>query len=206
MDGKAYSRCQCRTKNLREARLRVIPPLFRDARLTELRPDAEKHPRQASLINAAKADPDGSYFLAGRSGTGKSHVMWALYRHAVEQGDRTVVACTMTQLLDEYRAFISAVDRDQRPVYPRLSVDDLTDGKRRYAVFLDDIDKANPTAYAGEKIFAIVNAICEFQHQLVVTTNKTPEELIAFYNRSDDTRGPAIVRRMMEGANVVKMF
>lgn len=188
------------------ANLRAIPPVFATADLSNMQPDAARHPRQAALIQAAKANPTASYFLAGRSGTGKSHVMWALYRRAVELGDRTVIACTMTQLLDEYRAFISAVEHDQRPTYPRLSVDDLTDGKRRYAIFLDDIDKANPTAYAGEKIFALVNAICEFQHQLVVTTNKTPEDLIAFYDRSDDTRGPAIVRRMMEGANVVKMF
>jgi DNA replication protein DnaC len=164
-----------------------------------------KHTKQDGIIGAMRSKPDRSYFLAGIPGTGKSLMMWSLYRYAVETGTTKVVACTLSELLDEYRAFIRASKADQGPIYPRLNADELRQADTRYSIFLDDIDKANPTDYVAEQVFNIVNAVYEYGHQLVVTTNKPIRALIDHYDRSD-SRGEPIVRRMTENATIVEMF
>src|SRR6185369_5076311 len=85
--------CECRRKEIRARRLLKMPPHFQSVRLSEIKPDPRRHPKQAELLTAAKTNPLGNYFLAGKFGTGKTLIMWALYREAVEQ-DRRVVCCT----------------------------------------------------------------------------------------------------------------
>lgn len=190
---------------IKRGRIAAIPLRFSGVKLEDLQPLNAKHARQAEAIAYMRKHPDASYFFAGSPGTGKTLFMWALYRQAVEDEQAKVVITTLAGLLDEYRAFIRANAAGDNPRYPRLSAEELNQGERRYSIFLDDVDKANPTDYAAEQIFAIVNAIYEHKHQLVVTTNKSIKELIAHFDRSDDRGGP-IVRRMLDGAKVFEMF
>jgi DNA replication protein DnaC len=175
----------------------MIPPKFRGLTLDSLQPELAKHRKQVEVVPFIKANPERSYFLSGSTGTGKSTFMWALYRHAIEGPNRAII-CTLSELLDEYRSHIGGGK------LPRLCAWQLTEGVK-YSLFLDDVDKANPTDYAAEQIFLLANAIYEHRHQLVVTTNKTIAGLVDFYNRSDD-RGSAIVRRMIDGAKIIEMF
>lgn len=202
VEGKGARPCPACIKR---GRIAKIPERFVDARLDLLQPINAKHAKQAEILSFMRKEPESSYFFAGRPGTGKTLFMWALYRHAVESERPKIVITTLTSLLDEYRAFIRASSAGDVPRYPRLSPEELNQGETRYSIFLDDVDKANPTDYAAEQIFAIVNAIYEHKHQLVVTTNKSVSELIAHFDRSDD-RGEPIVRRMMDGAKVFEMF
>lgn len=201
--GRGARSCVCALKAERERKIAKIPVKFQGLTLSNLQPLPAKHPKQSEFVPYIKANPEKSYFLAGKPGTGKSTFMWALYRQAIE-GRNHVVICTLSDLLDEYRAYIGASMRREEPQHPRLSSWQLAEG-RPYSIFLDDIDKANPTDYAAEQIFKLVNAIYEHRHQLVVTTNKSIEGLIRHYDKSDD-RGEAIVRRMMDGAKVMEMF
>lgn len=203
--GKGARTCECRVRVQNEKRIAKIPPAFRNIRLEDIVPNTSKHSKQPQVIAHMKANPTESYFLAGRPGTGKTLMLWALYRHALERGVSHVVCCTLAELLDEYRSFIRAVKADDQPRYPRLNATQLREDGVRYSIFLDDLDKANPTDYAAEQVFALVNAIYEFRHQIVVTTNKSVEQLKAHYNRSDD-RGEPIVRRLIENSTVVEMF
>lgn len=190
---------------IKRGRIARIPERFIDASLDRLQPLTAKHARQPEVLAFMRNEPEKSYFLAGNPGTGKTLLMWALYRHAVESERPKVVITTLTSLLDEYRAFIRASAAGDTPRYPRLNAEELSQGGTCYSVFLDDVDKANPTDYAAEQVFAIVNAIYEHKHQLVVTTNKSIQELINHFDRSDDRGGP-IVRRMIDGAKVFEMF
>ena len=86
------------------------------------------------------------------------------------------------------------------PVLAASSADSIA------ADIIDDIDKARPTEYAAEQFFEILNAIYEYQHQLVVTTNLRVKELADHFDRADERFGGAIVRRLTENAKIYEMF
>jgi DNA replication protein DnaC len=154
-----------------------------------------------------RANPHRSYFLGGTFGTGKSLIMWALYRHAVSTDMPGIVVCTLTELLNEFKAFIQAsIERRDDKKYPRIAAETLRQNHTRYAIFLDDIDKAKPTEYAAEQLFELVDAVYAFQHQLVVTTNLSVNRLVKHFERADDRYGGAIVRRITDGAKICEMF
>lgn len=197
--------CVCRLEKLRQVRLDTIPMNFRNAVLAKIEPMPNVHENQKTVIPAMKENPAGSYFLAGKTGKGKSLLMWALYREAV-LADKKVVACTLTELLDEYKRFIQLSMANQPLVYPRLSSGDLTQNHTKYSIFLDDIDKARPTEYAMEQLFELANAIYNYQHQVVVTTNLSLAKLIEHFERADERFGGAIVRRLVNNGMVCEMF
>lgn len=198
--------CKCRLAKIRADRLSKIPPKFAQFHLSTLEPDVNIHPAQAELIPFIKANPNHSYLLAGKFGCGKSLMMWLLYRHAIKETSRKVVVCTLAELLQEFRAFIQSSMNNETPKIPRLNAADLKQTEQPYSIFLDDIDKARPTEYAAEQFFEIVNAIYEYRHQLVVTTNLRIRELSDHFDRADERFGGAIVRRLTDNAKIAEMF
>jgi DNA replication protein DnaC len=198
--------CKCRLAQIRANRLSKIPPKFALFHLSTLEPKPSAHREQVTMIPFIKENPERSYLLAGRFGSGKSLMMWMLYRNAIKQTDRKVVVCTLAELLAEFRAFIQSSKDNETPKLPSLCAAELRQKERPYSIFLDDIDKARPTEYAAEQFFEIVNAIYEYQHQLVVTTNLRVQELSQHFDRADERFGGAIVRRLVDNAKVVEMF
>lgn len=165
-----------------------------------------KNDMQKRVLTSMRENPESSFFLAGTFGCGKSLMMWMLYRHVVLMAETRVVATTLTALLNEYKALMQASRNDSDPVLPCLNAEELRQNKQRYSIFLDDIDKARPTEYAAEQFFEIVNAIYDFRHQIVVTTNLGMQALTEHFNRADPRYGGAIVRRLVDNAKVVEMF
>ena len=204
--GKGARPCECRLNKYREWLIGRIPSRFTGVSLETLKPDPSIHPKQAAAIQTMIAEPEASYFLAGKAGVGKTMLLWALYRKAVEIGQRRVICCTLSNLLEEYRALFRAIDAGMKPELPRLTAEMLDQSSVKYAVFLDDLDKAVVTDWAGEQVYRLVNAIYERGHQLVVTSNKSINELTRQYSRKDETLGEPIVRRMTEDAIVVEFF
>lgn len=198
--------CGCRLTRIRESKLAAIPPKFAGVTLDNIQPRTDLHSKQAEIVEQIKADPNKSYFFGGKFGTGKSVFMWTLYRHAVDTNRPKIVCCTLAELLNEFRAFIQASVNRETPVIPRLNAADLRQNHTRYAIFLDDIDKAKPTEYAAEQLFEIVNVIYEYQHQLVVTTNLSVGGLLDHFDRADDRFGGAIVRRILDNASIHELF
>ena len=193
-------------KTLREKRLSILPPNFRNCRLETLEAMPALHSEQSNVVAEIKKNPGGNFFLAGDFGTGKTYLLWTLYRYAVEQDTRRVIACTLSELLTEYKNFIQASIKGDPLIYPRISAEDLRQTHTKYSIFIDDIDKARPTEYTAEQLFELADAIYSYQHQVVVTTNLTLEKLVAHFKRADERFGGAIVRRLVDKAYICEMF
>jgi DNA replication protein DnaC len=198
--------CECRLTVLRDKRLAQIPAEFRSLNLATLKADKERHAKQVEAIAKIKANPTGSYIFCGRFGTGKTMLMWTLYKHACEMNQPRMVQCTLAQLLTEYRNFIAANKEDSDAVWPRLNAEELRQNDTRYSLFFDDIDKARPSEYTAEIFFEIADAVYAYQHQLVATTNLSIGKLIQHFDRADERFGGAIVRRLVEHAEIIEMF
>jgi DNA replication protein DnaC len=206
-DGRGVRWCECRRREIRRQRLAGIPPKFAAVTLETLEPKLKVHADQERHIPYIKANPLRSYLLAGTFGTGKTWLMWALYRHAIDRDVTGLVVCTLSELLNEYKAFIQAsMERREDKKYPRIGAETLRQNHTKYSIFLDDVDKAKPTEYAAEQLFELVDAIYSFGHQLVVTTNLRPAALVKHFERADDRFGGAIVRRITDGAKICEMF
>lgn len=145
-------------------------------------------------------------FFNGRPGVGKTMLMWAVYRHIVEAGTHYVAFKTLADLLEEYRSVFRSFDDGGEIVIPAVRAEALQQNHTKYAIFLDDIDKANFTEYASEQVYRLVNAAYEYGHLLYVSTNKNVGSLIAQFSKRDDARGEPIVRRMLDGAIAIDMW
>lgn len=206
--GKPYQmqkRCVCFLENIRRKRLATVPPKFQNATIANLKADTTRHPKQVEFVPMIKQNPQSSYFLAGSFGTGKTHLMWALYHEAV-MNDRNTVICTLNELLNEYKGCIHASMNNQETIYPRLSAEDLRQNHSKFSIFLDDVDKARPTEYVAELVYDLADAMYSYNHQIVLTTNLSVKKLAEHFERADERYGGAIVRRFVENAKIIEMF
>jgi len=117
---------------------------------------------------------------------------WLLYREAVEAG-RIAVALPLSELLAQYRVWEKDSDK-----LASIMPEDLRQNRRRYFLFLDELEKARPSEYAGEMLFRLTDAAYSFGHQLVVTTNATKQGLAEHWSKNGDTYGVSILRRILE--------
>ncbi|MEX5669406.1 hypothetical protein ABFV57_31580, partial [Pseudomonas neuropathica] len=81
-----------------------IPAIYQSLRLESAKPDVERHPLQADILQAMQRQPLASYALFGKNGCGKSLFGWLLYRTAVESG-RSAVGVPLSELLAQFRAW-----------------------------------------------------------------------------------------------------
>src|SRR5581483_7419547 len=102
VEGKGAQECGCRIRAKIIRKLERIPPEYEHLRIESVAPDLKRHPKQAFVWQTVKRHPDRCYLLCGRSGVGKSAVMWALYAHAVEQY-RPAVAMSLSELIEDFR-------------------------------------------------------------------------------------------------------
>ena len=197
MSGKGARPCKCAVEQMRQRRLAKIPAEFEGMDLASLTP--QRHNGQADVIEAFRSRPTDNYFLAGGFGSGKTMLMWLLYRYLVETGRTTPFVFTLIELLDDYKASFNSGS------IPTLTADHLRT-TNKYTVFLDDIDKARPTEYAAEQLFNLVDAIYAYKHQLVVTTNLRAIDLKDHFDKADERYGGAIVRRILNNTTRFEMF
>ena len=177
VDGLGAKRCRCVRRRLARKALSVIPLQFGRPRLSRLQPRGDIHPKQIEVIEIIKARPYASYLLCGVNGSGKSHIAWALYRHALAQR-RRVIACSLNQLLRQWRDWElrnpelrMTSCRDPSKGYPLILPEDLSSGAA-YTVFLDEFEKAGVTDFTSRMLFELVQGLRDFGHQLIVTSNK----------------------------------
>jgi DNA replication protein DnaC len=198
--------CICRKQKACEKLLAAIPPEFRNANLENLVANSEIHSKQMEAIELIKANPDGSYVITGRYGSGKTHLFYALYRYAVERAKK-VFGGTFRGLLDEYQKEIILSKAGER-YSPPITAEDYKQSEYKCALFLDDIDKARATEYAAEKLFEILDAVYSNHHQFVVTTNLRVEELLRHFEKADEfgRYGGSIIRRLLQRATEIEMF
>ncbi|NDJ86221.1 MAG: ATP-binding protein [Chloroflexi bacterium] len=121
------------------------------------------------LVSFYAQQPDGWLLLQGGYGSGKTHLAAAVGNYQLDQGHE-VVFVTVPDLLDHLRVSYSAG--------AEVSYDDLFMRVRSTPfLILDDLGTESPTAWAGEKLFQLLNH--RYVHRLptVVTTNRAIERM-----------------------------
>jgi DNA replication protein DnaC len=151
-----------------------------------------------------RASPNDSYLFLGKNGTGKSHFAWALFRHAVASR-RPAIACTVRDLLTEFRRLEVGVSDGEILRRPRVTAEILRKGGRPWFLFLDEFEKARPSEFASEQLFNLLDAAKSFNHQIVVTSNLTVDGLKHHWSRIDPIWGNSILSRL-EFCNQVEFF
>jgi DNA replication protein DnaC len=194
-------RCRCRRAAILSQRLAQIPPRYEGVTLNALAARTDLHPKQKISVELMRHNPTDSYAFCGKPDTGKTHLMWALYERASRDLDRRIVACSMLQLINEYREAFKPRADDAPPPEVRIRPNDLMQSHTPYSLFFDDIDKPKLTEYVAEQIHALFDAAYINKHQIVVTTNLSPDRLVEHFERADDRYGAAIVRRIVHGGN-----
>lgn len=200
--GRGARACACREQKRVAERLAALNrryARFAEFDLYGLRPRTDLHPKQAALIPAAQADPGRSWLLFGGTGSGKTLLGYCLAKLAIEQG-RPVVAVTLAELLEQYRAQARGGDQ-----LPAIDAETLREGKGRHLIFIDEIDKARPTEFAAEKFFQLANAIYDTGQQVVVASNLDKAALVGHWERASGGEsgegsqyGAPILRRLAE--------
>ncbi len=171
-----------------------VPAHFRDVRMATLEPSnrsklAPEH--QLSLIHQIQDRPNDSYFLCGAPGSGKTHLMTALYRTALEtwvdldavlaKQRIAVFRITASVLLDQHVQYEKkSFDDDTTPI-PLVPVAKfqwpIADG---YGVclFIEELDKIIPSEFKLNKLCQLVDIVWASNGQLVATSNKSPAQLL----------------------------
>ncbi len=205
--GKGARRCLCRAPALIAKRLMKIPPRYEGVTLDSLAARSDIHSGQASTVEYMKTHPEESYVFCGKAGTGKTHLFWALYQRATQNIQRAVVACSMLQLINQYREAFRP-QPEGAYVEPQVEIrpNQLMQSALPYSLFFDDIDKPKITEYVAEQVHALFDAAYNFKHQIVVTTNLLPEQLEAHFERVDERYGRATVRRIVHDGNALVEF
>lgn len=115
-------------------------------------------------------DPNGRWIVfAGTYGCGKTHLAAAIGNERIEKGD-LVLFLTAPDLLDHLRgAFAPGAE---------TSYDDLFDRVRRCdLLILDDLGVENPSQWAKEKMFQLLNHRYSERLPTVITTNTDVDAL-----------------------------
>lgn len=201
-DGLGVRRCVCSIPKLIANRLAKIPPRYQGATLETLEAKGN-HPKQAHVIELMKANPNASFIFCGDFNSGKTHFLWALYSEVAKNLNRRLVACSMLQLINEYRdAFRQRGEFEEMPIVA-VRPNDLMQSAIPYSLFFDDIDKPKMSDYVAEQIHALFDAAYIYNHQIVVTTNLMPDALTSYFERADERYGGAIVRRIIHDGNIL---
>lgn len=208
VENAAYQRvsenCLCVRRRSARAQLAMVPPAFSNPKLSRLKPRADLHPRQANVIAAVQANPNDSYAFYGRNQTGKSHLAWAIFRHVVASR-RSAVACTVRDLLSEFRRVEIGVPDGETLKSPRVTAEQLRKPGKPWLLFLDEFEKARPSEFASEQLFNLLDAAKSFNHQIVITSNLNADALRAHWSRIDEIWGNSIMTRLQD-CHQVEMF
>jgi primosomal protein DnaI len=182
-------RCECIKARVIRERLTEIPERFRECTFESYDP---KNPNQTRSHELMQTNPEGSYFLYGPYGCGKTHLLYAQYRNLVLTG----IPCharTSTQLLNE----IQRMELDSDFCSPLFS--HILSGKR-YHFFWDDVDKFKMTDFKSQGLFNLIDTIYRNNLSLTLTSNFSLSELVDL-----EKLHPSLIRRIDEICKVVEV-
>lgn len=207
VEGKGTRPCtQCLPEVNRVEMLREkIPERYRGAVLETLEPRPDLHPTQTELIAYMRANPAVNYYICGRNDTGKTHMLYALYDHAV-RANRNVIISTLFEMVEAAKSLFAPATVIKPRYFPWADAD-LDQSRYLYSIFIEDIDKARPTEYVAELLFDYLDRIYRHKHQLVVTSQLDPQALIDHFEKADSRYGVGITRRIVNDETAVwRMF
>jgi DNA replication protein DnaC len=170
------------------ARLAAIPALFQEATFQSFR---ARNPQQERAVVLMRGFPEGSWYMTGPYGSGKTHLFYAQYRELAVAGKIRCHARTTRELVEELKRheldgdFVSPVMAAAHSCMP-------------YHLFWDDIDKLKPTDFKTEVLFELVDTLYRQKHGLTVTANYSLQDLV-----ERERMHPAIVRRLDDMCKVI---
>ncbi len=189
-DFTGFRRCECVRARFLADRLAAIPEQFRGATFESYH---ARNAGQERALASMKAAPDGSWYMTGRYGSGKTHLLYAQYRAIVTAGrTRCHVRCSR-ELVEELRRE-ELEDDFVSPVMAAAS------GSEPYHLFWDDIDKLKPTDFKTEVLFELVDTLYRQKHGVTVTGNYSLRDLV-----ERERMHPAIVRRLDDMCQVIEI-
>ncbi len=137
--------------------------------------------------------PEGSWYMTGHYGSGKTHLFYAQYREMAVIGRTRCHVRTTRELVEE----LKSVELDSEFVSPVM---EAAHSCVPYHFFWDDIDKLKPTDFKTEVLFELVDALYRRKHGLTVTGNYSLQDLV-----ERERMHPAIVRRLDDMCRVIRM-
>lgn len=129
---------------------------------------------------------DGSLYLLGKAGTGKTFAAASEAIRAAERGER-IAWLNVPSWLAEHKASYNGGPQ------PR-SAEEVS---RTDVLILDDLGAERPTDWARESLFVLVNRAYEESVRIIVTSNVQPSALVK-------SLGERIVSRLMHECQVVR--
>ena len=139
-----------------------------------------------------QGNPEGSYFLHGPYGCGKTHLLHAQYRRLVLAGVPCHVRTTV-ELLNE----IQRTEFDPDFISPVLA---QIRSRNRYHLCWDDIDKFKMTDFKSQGLFDLIDMIYRKSLNLTLTSNFTLKELVEL-----EKLHPSLIRRIDEICQVLEI-
>jgi len=140
-----------------------------------------------------KSFPEGSWYLTGCHGSGKTHLFYAQFRELAAAGRIRCHVRSTRELVDE----LKRMELDNEFVSPAMAA---ANAPEPYHLFWDDIDKLKLTEFKTEVLFELVDALYRRKHGLTVTANYSLQELV-----ERERMHPAIVRRLDDMCRVIQI-
>ncbi len=172
------------------ARLGAIPALFRGATFESY---LARNPQQERAVALMRGLPEGSWYLTGHYGSGKTHLFYAQYHEMAVAGKTRCHVRTTRELVEE----LKRMELDGGFVSPVMVA---AYAYAPYHLFWDDIDKLKPTDFRTEVLFELVDALYRQKHGLTVTANYSLQDLV-----ERERMHPAIVRRLDDMCRVIQI-
>lgn len=219
VEGKGARPCTvCRKEKRREKLLREIPPKIKKYGIPDLKtlmPRRDLHPmqevaekiyeEQKRFLERVRENPFRGFYLAGMNGCGKTTIAYAVLLNAFENG-RQVVALTLSELLEQFQLYTNSSGEEKQRNRPVILPEQLRQDETKYSILLDEVGSPKASEYRGEMFFNFLNAVQNFEHQLIVTSNKKYRDFVEKWNAFDETHGDSIARRLSENAIAMQCF
>lgn len=159
-------RCECLKRRIATERIRTVLqdwPKFGAARLENLEP---QNLFQRDGLKAIRINPNGSYFIYGDYGSGKTHLMIAQYCYLAERGENCLLRSPKDLVRELQKAeteegFVSEVMQSARRA-------------EKFHLFWDDIEKAPTyTTWREEALRDLLDLIWRRNLRLTITSNES---------------------------------
>jgi DNA replication protein DnaC len=171
-------------------RLAAIPALFRGATFESYQ---ARNPQQERAVALMRGLPEGSWYMTGHYGSGKTHLFYAQYREMAVAGKTRCHVRTTRELVEELKR--GELDSDFVPPVMAAAY-----ARAPYHLFWDDIEKLKLTEFKAEVLFELVDAVYRHKHGLTVTSNLSLQDLA-----ERERMHPAIVRRLDDICRVIQI-
>lgn len=82
--------------------------------------------------------------------------------------------------------------------------EDLLSSVKR-TIVLEEFEKASVTEFTSRMLFELLNAIRDYGHQVIITSNKDWDQLREYWSRIDEVYGNSIMTRLA-GCTLIELF